>query len=135
MIVLDCSAALEIAQNTPLGQALRAHILPDEEIISPSLFCAEAANASWKYVHAGLVQAARAKQLMQDSLALVDRFVPLEDLVIEAFAEAARQDHSVYDMTYLVLTRRNDATLMTCDKKLQELCLNSGVNCVAQFDW
>lgn len=37
-------------------------------------------------------------------------------------------------MLYLVLARRNDATLMTGDKRLQTLCLDSGVSCVTEVD-
>ena len=37
---------------------------------------------------------------------------------------------SVYDMLYFVLARRNAATLFTLDRKLQQLCLDNGVDCV-----
>ena len=134
MIVLDCSAALAMAQGTPEGKSLRAHLLPQEAIIAPSLFTVEAANASWKYVHAGLTTPERAKQLMQESVGLVDEFVPMEELMTEAFAQAVALNHSVYDMVYLVLARRNDATLMTCDRKLQDLCRVAHVNCVETVD-
>ena len=38
--------------------------------------------------------------------------------------------HPVYDMLYFVLARRNAATLFTLDRKLQQLCLDNGVDCV-----
>lgn len=50
----------------------------------------------------------------------------------EAFAEAVRQNHSVYDMFYLTLVRRNDATLFSADKKLVALCGEMGLNCVTE---
>ena len=48
----------------------------------------------------------------------------------EALIEAIRLDHPVYDLLYLVLARREGATLFTLDQKLQNLCLDNGVNCV-----
>ena len=47
-----------------------------------------------------------------------------------AFSEAVRLNHPVYDMLYFVLARRNAATLFTLDRKLQQLCLDNGVDCV-----
>ena len=44
--------------------------------------------------------------------------------------EAMRLRHPVYDMLYFVLARRNAATLFTLDRKLQQLCLDNGVDCV-----
>ena len=42
------------------------------------------------------------------------------------------RDVDVYkrQMLYFVLARRNAATLFTLDRKLQQLCLDNGVNCV-----
>ena len=41
-----------------------------------------------------------------------------------------RLEHSSYDMVYFILARRTGATLFTLDKKLIELCLNNGVDCL-----
>lgn len=130
MIVLDCSAALEIAKNTEIGQALLGLVAPEEEIIAPSLFMAEITNAAWKHVHAGVLDEAHARELMEDALALPDRFVPMDNLLMESYAEGVALDHSAYDMLYLVLARRKGATLFTCDKKLQQCCAKRNVNCV-----
>ena len=67
-------------------------------------------------------------------LSLVDEFVPDTDLWEEALSESLRLRHSPYDLLYLVLARRNAATLLTLDHKLQKLCLDNGVNCVALDD-
>ena len=53
MIVMDCSAAVEIARNTPRGQGLLSLIEPTDKIIAPSWFQAEVRNVFWKYVHVG----------------------------------------------------------------------------------
>lgn len=134
MIVLDCSAGMEIALGTDAGKALRTLFLPEEEVVAPSLYSVEVVNVAWKMVHREIMEKNEAKVLAQDALALPDRLVPADDMLIEAFALAVSLDHSVYDMLYLVLARRNDATLMTGDKRLQTLCLDSGVSCVTEVD-
>lgn len=134
MIVLDCSAGMEIALGTDAGKALRTLFLPEEEVVAPSLYSVEVVNVAWKMVHREIMEKNEAKGLAQDAFALPDRLVPADDMLIEAFALAVSLDHSVYDMLYLVLARRNDATLMTGDKRLQTLCLDSGVSCVTEVD-
>lgn len=130
MIVLDCCAAIEMAKNTETGAALRYFIEPEEELVAPVLFAMEAANAAWAHVHAGGFDAETGQNLMADTLAMPDRLLPVEELLLEAYAEAVALDHSVYDMIYLVLARRHAATLLTCDKRLQECCLKRNVDCV-----
>ena len=109
-------------------------LLPEEEVIAPSLYSIEAVNVAWKLVHRAVMEKGEAKGLIQDALALPDRLVPADDMLVEAFALAVSLDHSVYDMLYLVLARRNDATLMTGDKRLQALCLDAGVSCITEVD-
>lgn len=132
MIVLDCSAALEIAKSTKKGLAYWKMMDPAEEVIAPSLFTTEVANAAWKHVHAGVLDTAAAMQLMQDALAIPDRLVPAEQLLVEAFAEGTALGCGVYDMVYLVLARRKAATLLTCDERLQDRCAKRAVSCVVE---
>ena len=47
--------------------------------------------------------------------------------------EAVRLNHSAYDMLHLVLARRTGSTLFTLDKKLQEACIETGVDCVTSM--
>ena len=135
MIVIDCCAAMEIIQETDRGHGLEALFLPDEEIIAPEHFPIEVANASWKFAHAHRKSQEEAKRLMEDALSLPDRLVPVDDMLDEAFAEGVALDHSVYDMLYLVLARRNAATLATCDNALRECCMKRNVNCIVELDF
>lgn len=69
------------------------------------------------------------------TMGLVDRFVPVEELLVEAIHEAIRNEHSVYSMVYFVLARRNAATLFTLDKRLRQICTANGVKCVEPVRW
>lgn len=134
MIVLDCSAAVEIARGTERGRAFRALMLEGEPVMTSGLFRVEVRNAFWKYVHAGLLASHDAEQYVDGALALVDVFVPLCENADEAFAEAVRQDHSVYDMFYLTLVRRSNGTLLSADRRLIALCEDMRLNCVAEAE-
>ena len=132
MIVLDCSAAVEMVRETDRGKGFAGLVLEGETVVSSELFLAEVRNTFWKYVRAGMLPEKLATEYIKQALALVDEFVPLAENANEAFAEAVRQNHSVYDMLYLTLVRRNDATLFSADKKLVELCEKMGLNCVTE---
>ena len=134
MIVLDCSAALEIALKTPRGLGMQSLFLLNEDVIAPEWFRAEVANSAWKYFHTKRMSEEEARRLMEDALSLPDRLVPIDDMLDEAFAESVALDHCVYDMLYLVLTRRNVATLATCDSALRDCCLKRNVNCMVEVD-
>lgn len=134
MIVLDCSAAVEMVRDTPRGRGFAELVLRGERIITSSLFQVEVRNAFWKYVKAGLMSPEQASECVGAALELVDELVPLEENAAESFVEAARQGHSVYDMLYLTLARRNVATLFTSDKKLAALCEKLGVDCIREAE-
>ncbi|MFM1900152.1 MAG: hypothetical protein RLZZ216_728 [Cyanobacteriota bacterium] len=73
--------------------------------------------------------ALRAGQLELDGLQrrlskaadLVDHIEPDRTLQAEALALATHLDHPVYDCLYLVLARREVATLLSADQKLLDL--------------
>lgn len=130
MIILDSSAAVDMVRETDEGKALLSLMLTGETVISLDLFYTEVSNAFWKYCKAGFYGEDDARRRIAKAVRLVDEFHPIEDCQVEAFGEAVRLQHSVYDMMYFVLARRNAATLFTLDRKLQQLCLDNGVNCV-----
>ena len=131
MIVLDCSAAVDMVRETEAGRALRQLMLEGEEVISSQLFLIEVSNAFWKYHKAGLLDEKTVCANIEKAIALVDEFCDLDKTqCCEATKEAMRLRHPVYDMLYFVLARRNAATLFTLDRKLQQLCLDNGVDCV-----
>lgn len=132
MIVLDCSAAVEMVRETPCGLGFRGLVLDGETVIASELFHAEVRNVFWKYTRAGFLSVDAAQRYIAQALDLVDEFVPIEQNAAESFVESVRQNHSVYDMLYLTLARRNAATLLTVDKKLVALCEKMGIDYVCE---
>ena len=130
MIVLDASAGAQIVFGSREGDALREFMLEGEKSIALDLVRSELANVFWKYHQAGILERKDAQVRLSEAISLIDEIHPSDDLVVEAFNEAVRLNHSAYDMLYLVLARRTGSTLFTLDKELQEACLETGVDCV-----
>lgn len=130
--VLDCSAAVEMARHTEKGETLRTVLAMDGSscVMAPDVIYAEVGSAMAKYVRARLTDEAEARAIIGDALELVDETVDIEGLYEEAFSEGIRLNHSIYDMFYFVLARRNAATLFTLDKRLNALCESEGVGCL-----
>lgn len=130
MIVLDCSAAIAMALRTEEGQGLKMLIETSEEIIAPTLLYAELSRTMQKYVKGGFLSKQAAVEKGTYALSLVDRFVDDSQFWPEAMTLSLDLNHSSYDVFYLLLARRTGATVFTLDRKLQNLCLDNGVNCL-----
>ena len=135
MVVLDCSVLVEMQCNSEKGKAARSLMYAGEKLVAPNLLYAEICSVIRKFALRGELSAGNAPVFAAEAVGLIDEFVPTEDLYQEALGESIRLHHSVYDMFYLVLARRTHATLFTFDKRLRELCLDNGVECLEEIEW
>ena len=119
--VIDASAAVEIVLRKSNAIDMINRIIASEKVIAPALFYTETGNTFRKYIKGGYLEKDQGVKLFKDSLKIVDEITDIALLIDEAVNESIRLDHSVYDMLYLVLARRNGAKLLTCDKKMQAL--------------
>ena len=125
--VLEASAAVRLTMRLD-GALPLAETLGDADLVlAPTLYCAETANAIWKYVRAGQLDTLVAVTRCEESRQLVDHFVADCDLQIEALALASQQGHPVYDCLYTVLARRHAAGVISRDQRLIELLLKVGI--------
>ncbi len=125
--VLDASAALAVALKYDGHESVARALEACESILAPELFQSEIANALWKYVVFQGAEKEVALKLLNNTLEMVDVYLPTAENNNEAFFEAVNQKHPVYDMLYLTLARRNDAALITTDKKLGMLAAQLGI--------
>lgn len=127
--VLDASAAVNLVLNRAHAADLAAKLEDTAVVMTPDLFCAEAANALWKYVRAKDLTLETAVARLEECLRLADSFIPGASLAQEALAAAARHQCSVYDMMYAVLARRSAAPVITMDqsfaRRLRDLDIDS----------
>ncbi len=122
IIVLDVSAAIEIIFQREKVDKFNNFYKQGSWVIAPDLFVAEITNVLWKYYKAGLFTHSDCIQYVQDGIDMIDDFIDAGELWKESLAEGIKNNHSIYDMYYAVLARRNDATLITNDGSLASIC-------------
>jgi predicted nucleic acid-binding protein len=127
IVVIDASAAIEIALNRPKASLFKLPLTKAEAVIAPDLFIAEVTNVFWKYHTFEDLPISLCEGLIENAIALVDDLTNSKNLYAEAFSLACQSNHSVYDMLYLVLARRHNALLMTNDKRLKKLATQNGI--------
>lgn len=120
--ILDVNAAIEILLQREKKNLFESAYESAEWVIAPDLYVAEICNVFWKYYKAKAITHAECVQYAEVGIDMIDDFADAGDLWKEALGEAIKNNHSVYDMLYAVLARRNDAVLMTNDKTLSQVC-------------
>jgi len=84
------------------------------------LMLTEVANALWRLQRAGQLEASSLQQRLSRAADLVDHIEPDRTPLAEALALANHFDHPVYDCLYLVLARREVASLLSAVRRLLE---------------
>ncbi len=120
-VVIDASAAVGIVLAVPGSEIFSNPLEQASLVIAPDLFVSEVCNALWKYRKADLLPMARCQQSLEQVMKLPDRIESSSALSLEAFALSCHHLHPVYDALYLVLARRNNAVLLTLDRRLAAL--------------
>lgn len=130
-LVLDASAAVRMVMRAEDTDGLLESVATATVVAAPSLYASEVANALWKYVKAGDLDAQTALERLEESINLIDTFTPDWELTTEALTEAVRFEHPVYDLLYAVLARRTGCAVLTVDERLRRLLGQMGVGTVS----
>ena len=126
--VLDVSAAIEIIFKRDKFELFHSVFKKASWVIAPDLYISEITNVVWKYYQANVLSHEECIQYVQDGIDLVDDFIDAKEYWKEALAEGIKNNHTIYDMYYAVLTRRNDAVLITDDGPLAKLSKKLHIN-------
>lgn len=123
---------MEIAFNKTDASRLKALLAESEQVLAPDLIVPEFVNAVWKLLQFTETSLALCDQALGTLLEMVDIFVPSREIYREAFALSRAQKTraavvSTYDMFYLALARRENATLLTLDATLKKEARRAGV--------
>jgi predicted nucleic acid-binding protein len=100
-LVLDASAVVRIIEGSSQACAFTEAVESAELVLAPELMLTEVANTLWRLQRAGQLQAATLQTLLRRAADLVD--------------------HPAYDCLYLVLARREVASLLSADQRLLDL--------------
>lgn len=120
MIVLDASAALELLLRAADRPGLVTRILRSgESIAAPHLLDLEIAQVLRRFVTAGELTAARAREAIEDHLAMGIARYPHDGLLDRIWE--LRANCTAYDAAYIALAEALDAVLVTCDRRLADV--------------
>ena len=129
-VVLDASAAVQIALNRiPMADHRKA-VADADEVLAPDLIVAEVTNTIWKYHQFEKLELETCHQMLELALGLPDTLIPAKELYREAFLLARTSRLAAYDMFYLALAQREDATLLTIGQGLRKEAKRHGVRVV-----
>jgi len=118
IVVLDASAAIEIALNKSSARLFQDTLLESDLVIAPDTYPSEITNVFWKYVSFSEIEQAKCEKGIDYCLDLVDDFIDTKNICREVFLESLNTKHSSYDVFYLIVARRHNAVLLTKDKKM-----------------
>lgn len=117
MIVLDASAALELLLRAPDHPRLVNRVLRSgETIAAPHVLDLEVAHVLRRFVMAGELTEARAREAIADHRDLGICRYP-HDVLLDRVWQL-RVNCTAYDAAYLALSEALEAPLVTCDTKL-----------------
>jgi len=127
-VVLDASAAIEIALDGKAASQLSGTLAESTEVIAPELLVPEIVNGVWKYHQFAEFELNKCEKIMELAVGLVDRLVSHREIYREAFAlSRAQKTRAAYDMFYLALALREDAVLLTLDGTLKKGARRAGI--------
>jgi len=121
IVVLDASAAIEIALNKGNGDNFRNLLNSADLVIAPDTFPSEITNVFWKYAHYSGLPSDTCSKGIDYCLALIDDYIETKSLCREVLSESIIRKHSAYDLFYLVVARRHNAAILSNDKKMKKI--------------
>jgi len=120
--VIDVSGAMEILLHKEKTEKFLNELQNAILVITPDLYVSELTNTLWKYHKAKTLSKDECSLYMQQGLRMINSFVSAKEIWEEAFSEGINNNHSIYDMFYMVVARRHAGTLITSDSTLAAIC-------------
>ena len=114
-VVIDASVALKWVLDEPGKEA--ADALLEEELIAPSLWLLEAANALWRRTQRGEINDEEAKERLTELYNAPVATTTIEDDLLAAADLANVLGHPVYDCLYLAMAIRENTYVVTADSR------------------
>ena len=117
--VMDVSGTMEILMQKEKAEEFSRIIQESSFIMAPDLYISELSNSLWKYYTMKIYTKEICHEYIRDGIDFIDKFISSQEIWEEAFAEGIKNNHSIYDMLYMVTARRYDAVLITNDSVLK----------------
>ncbi|MDR1748771.1 MAG: type II toxin-antitoxin system VapC family toxin [Spirochaetaceae bacterium] len=124
---VDVSGTMEILLQKEKAEQFSALLQDAALVLAPDLYISELTNTLWKYHRSHILTKDECIQYINDGISYVDKFINSKELWQEAFSEGINNNHSIYDMFYMVVARRNDGILITNDSVLATICRKNNI--------
>lgn len=119
-LVVDASVALKWVLDEPGSEAADAILDAEPVIVAPALWLSETANALWRRVLRGEIEAPEARERFARLRATPIRLTPIERNIEAALGLACELRHAVYDCLYLAVALAEDADVVTADRRFAD---------------
>jgi len=120
IVVLDASAAVEIALGRKNSGEFRELLRQSDLVLAPDTYPSEITNVFWKYASFSDLNVEKCEKGIDYCLDLIDDYIATKNLCREVFSESIKTEHSAYDLFYLIIARRHNASIITSDKKMKK---------------
>jgi predicted nucleic acid-binding protein len=117
-LVIDASVAVQWVLPETQSDAANALRLAGEPLIAPDLVYAEIGNAIWKRAIQREISATEATEALAAAAGAYTTLLPMAELAARATEIAIALRHPIYDCFYLALAARENAPLISADKRL-----------------
>ncbi len=121
IIVLDASAAIEIALKREFSNRFRELLRNSDLVIAPDTFPSEITNVFWKYASFSEMPHEQCEKGIDYCIDLIDDYIETKTMCREVFSESIKTNHASYDLFYLVLARRYNASILSRDNKMKKI--------------
>jgi predicted nucleic acid-binding protein len=127
IVVIDVSGVMEILFRRKKADMFNKLIDKAALVAAPDLYVTELTNTLWKYHASKKRTKDECLDLIKDGIDYINVFFDSKEIWKEALSEGINNNHSVYDMFYMVAARRNSGTLITNDSTLAAICKKNHV--------
>ncbi len=121
IIVLDASAAIEIALHRTHSNTFREILRNSDLVVAPDTFPAEITNVFWKYAAFSAMPVDQCEKGIDYCIDLIDDYIETKTMCREVFSESIKNDHLAYDLFYLIIARRYNALILSRDEKMKNV--------------
>ena len=117
MLIVDASVAVKFVLLEAGSDKALELLGSGVPLVAPDWMLLETAHAIWKFHGDGGITEASALHANEAMPRFFSRFYPASELLADAVRLSYRMAHDVYDCCYLALAMRDNATVMTADRK------------------
>jgi predicted nucleic acid-binding protein len=117
-LIVDASVVIKWYLNEIDDELALAILNADEPLVAPDLVLCEVVNAGWRRARQGDIPWVQYREIAAAMRSPPLTLKPLRELLPRAAALAEALSHPIYDCIYIALAEREDATLVTADRRL-----------------